>query len=207
MVSFREASAAASASRSSAGEDAPLDDHELLARTALGDENAFAALSERHLRRMIAVAQRVLGNAAEADEVAQEAFLRLWRYAPNWDPKGTGSVRTWLSRVVTNLCLDTLRRRRSVSLEEEGDIEDPAMGPVEALGREDRRRLVRRLLLKLPERQRLAIVFSYFEEMSGQEIAAALGVSVGAVESLLVRGREGLRRGMREMGIVWGEDV
>jgi len=182
-------------------------DHELMARLGLGDKDAFVLLSGRHLKSIIAVAQRILGNAAEADEVAQETFLRLWRYAASWDPEGTGSVRTWLSRVATNLCLDRIRRRRTSPLDEVDEIEDPAAGPFEALKLEDRKKLVQGVLLRLPERQRIAIVLSYFEEMSGQEVADAMEVSVGAVESLLVRGREGLRKAMKERGLVWGEDL
>lgn len=182
-------------------------DADLLVSAALGDGAAFTALSTRHARTMMGVAQRILGNAAEADEVAQEAFLRLWRYAPKWDPNGAGSVKTWLSRVVTNLCLDRLRRRRSVPLEDVDEIVDPSRGPFDTLGEEDRRQIVQELLLALPERQRIAIVFAYFEGLSGQEIAAAMGASVGAVESLLVRGREGLRKGLQLKGLVWSEDL
>ncbi len=188
-------------------EEEPQDDHVLMARVGLGDREAFALLSGRHLRSIVAAAQRILGNAAEADEIAQEAFLRLWQRAGGWDPYGTGSVRTWLGRVTTNLCLDQLRKRRTSPLEDAGEIEDPAPGPIEVLKQEDRRKMVQKLLLNLPERQRVAIVYSYFEEMSGQEIAETMGVSVGAVESLLVRGREGLRKGLKELGLVWGKDV
>lgn len=178
-----------------------------MALTASGDKFAFATLSARHARAMIGVAQRILGNQAEADEVAQEAFLRLWRRAPDWDPDGTAGVKTWLSRVVTNLCLDRLRRRRSVPLDDAVEIEDPSENAFDALGREETRRLVQEGLLALPERQRIAIVFSYFEGLTGQAIAEAMETSVGAVESLLVRGREGLRKALKDKGLVWGEDL
>lgn len=207
MAVFQGVSLAAAQERAGGEAADPVNDHALMGRVARGDKESFALLTSKHLKSMAALAQRFLGNAAEADEIAQEAFLRLWRYAPSWDPKGTGSVRTWLGRVVTNLCFDTLRRRRSVPLDDAEEIEDPASGPFEMLRAEDRRRMIQKLLSALPERQKIAIVCAYFEDMSGQEIAETLGVSVGAVESLLVRGREGLRKGLRELGLVWGEDL
>lgn len=183
------------------------DDHALMLDVALGDKEGLGLLCERHLKSMVVVAQRILGSEAEADEVAQEAFLRLWRQAPIWDPLGTGSVKTWLSRVVTNLCLDRLRRRRSVSLEVAEDIPDPSMSAFDRLGLEERQKLVQKMLLRLPERQRVAIIFAYFEEMSGQEIAQAMDTTASAVESLLVRGKEGLRKEAKTLGLVWGKDL
>lgn len=185
----------------------PTSDHDLMGLAGHGDQDAFAELCERYLKIMLGVAQRILGNAAEADEVAQEAFLRLWTYAPRWDPDGAGSVRTWLSRVVTNLCLDRMRRRRSVPLDEAGDFEDPALSATETIGQEDRRKIVQEMLDQLPERQKAAVVLAYFEEMSGKEIAEAMGLSVGAVESLLVRARKTLRDEVQARGLVWGESV
>lgn len=183
------------------------DDHRLMADVANGQAWAFEELVERHLKTMIAVSQRILGNPAEADEVAQEAFLRLWSYAPNWDPNGAGSVKTWLSRVVTNLSLDRYRRRRSVPLEDAGEIEDMAEGVFDTLKMQDRRKLVQQLLETLPERQKVAVILSYFEDMSGREVASAMDLTEGAVESLLVRARRTLRGGMKKLGYVWGEDI
>jgi RNA polymerase sigma-70 factor (ECF subfamily) len=183
------------------------DDTALMALLARGDTQAFAELMNRYLKVMVAVADRILSSRAEADEVAQEAFLRLWSYAPQWDPAGTGTPRTWLSRVVTNLCLDRCRRRRSVPLEEAAEIEDERPNALVVLQDEDRQRLVKGLLEGLPESQRAAVVLAYYEEMSGKDIAAALKLSVGAVESLLVRARRALRGAVQEAGLIWGEDV
>ncbi|MDD3181613.1 MAG: sigma-70 family RNA polymerase sigma factor [Alphaproteobacteria bacterium] len=185
----------------------PANDHVLMAAVGSGDVRAFEELIGRHLKTMVAVSQRILGNAAEADEVAQEGFLRLWTYASNWDPNGAGSVKTWLSRVVTNLSLDRYRRRRSVPLEEAGEIEDMADGAFEMLKAKDRKRVVQGLLDALPERQKVAVILSYFEEMSGREVANTMALTEGAVESLLVRARRGLREGMTQLGFVWGEDI
>lgn len=184
-----------------------IDDHSLMADVANGDACAFEELIARHLKTMVAVSQRILGNAAEADEVAQEGFLRLWTHASRWDPDGAASVKTWLSRVITNLSLDRYRRRRSVPLEDAGEIEDMAEGAFESLGAQDRKKLVQKLLDHLPERQRVAVILSYFEDMSGREIAHAMELTEGAVESLLVRARRGLRDDMKRLGLVWGEDI
>lgn len=183
------------------------DDHTLMGMTARGDRDAFAELMARYLQIMVAVADRVLDNRAEADEVAQEAYMRLWVYAPQWDPNGTGTVRTWLSRVVTNLCLDRRRRRRSVPLDDAGEIEDETRLAPERMQDADRERVVKDLLETLPDNQRIAVVLAYFEEMSGKEIAAAMKTTVGAVESLLVRARRSLKTAVQEAGLEWGKDV
>lgn len=185
----------------------PVDDHTLMAEVARGDACAFNELCRRHLKTMTYVAQRIVGSAAEADEIAQEAFLRLWKYAKSWDPEGTGSVKTWLSKVVTNLSVDRYRRQRSVPLEEAGEIEDLGRGVFDTLGEADRKKLVQQLLDTLPERQKIAVILSYYENMTGREIAKAMDLSEGAVESLLVRARRSLREGVRKLGFVWGDDI
>ena len=101
-------------------------DEALMARVARGDERAFRALARRHLPAMLGLARRILGNAADAEDVAQEAMLRVWTHAPRWQPLAL--FRTWLTRVVVNLCLDRKRRAPWVALEAAGEIVDPAPG-------------------------------------------------------------------------------
>jgi RNA polymerase sigma-70 factor, ECF subfamily len=165
-------------------------DDDLLWRYASGDAAAARALTLRHSPRLLALARRMLGDPAEAEDVTQEAMLRLWRIAPDWRP-GEAGVRAWLYRVASNLCLDRLRRRR----ERTGDapeIADESATPLERLVRDERARALRQALGALPERQRLAIVLRHFEERGNSEIGAILGISVEAVESLLARGRRAL---------------
>ncbi len=169
-------------------------DEALMARIAKGDEPAFRTLSRRHLPAVVAIARRILGNAADAEDVAQEAMLRVWTYAPRWQPLAL--FRTWLTRVVVNLCLDRKRRARWVDLEAAGDIVDPAPGTTERAEREEREKMVASAIAKLPERQRAAIVLTYSEGMSNAQVAEALGTSVSAVETLLVRGKQNLRRAL-----------
>jgi RNA polymerase sigma-70 factor (ECF subfamily) len=164
-------------------------DAELVARYAGGDQAAARALTYRHAPRLHALARRMLGDGAEAEDVTQEAMLRLWRVAPGWDDRA--AVSTWLYRVASNLCIDRLRRRKliSVARPEVADAGPGALGRLEA---QDRAAALRAALALLPERQRLAVVLRHFEDRPNPEIAAILETSVEAVESLLARARRTL---------------
>jgi len=167
-------------------------DEALMARVARGDEPAYRQLARRHLPAAVSLARRILGNAADAEDVAQEAMLRVWIHAPRWQPLAL--FRTWFRRVVVNLCLDRKRRAQWVDLEAAGDIVDPAASAGEQVERSERDALVQAAVGKLPQRQRTAIVLTYSEGLSNAEVADALGTSVSAVETLLVRGKQNLRR-------------
>ena len=169
-------------------------DEALMARIARGDERAFRALASRHLPVMLGPARRILGNAADAEDVAQEAMLRVWTHAPRWQPLAL--LRTWLTRVVVNLCLDRKRRAPWVALEAAGEIVDPAPGAGENAERDERERLVAGAIAELPARQRTAIVLTYGDGMSNAQVAEILDTSVSAVETLLVRGKQNLRRAL-----------
>jgi len=172
-------------------------DEALMARVARGDERAFQLLARRHLPAMVGLARRILGNSAEAEDVAQEALLRVWTNAPRWRPLAL--FRTWLTRVVVNLCLDRKRRTPWVELEAAGDIVDPAPTAGDKAESDERERMVASAIDKLPERQRSAIVLTYSEGMSNAEVADILDTSVSAVETLLVRGKQNLRRTLGNM--------
>ena len=167
-------------------------DEALMARVARGDERAFQLLSRRHLPAMLGLARRILGNAAEAEDVTQEALLRVWTHAPRWQP--LAQFRTWLTRVVVNLCLDRKRRAPWVELEAAGDIVDPTPGAGEKAETDERERMVTVAVDRLPARQRSAIMLTYVEGMSNAQVAEVLGTSVSAVETLLIRGKQNLRR-------------
>jgi RNA polymerase sigma-70 factor (ECF subfamily) len=169
-------------------------DEALMARIARGDERAFRDLAERHLPATIGLARRILSNAADAEDVAQEAMLRVWTYAPRWQPLAL--FRTWLTRVVVNLCIDRRRRAPWVGLEAAGEIVDPAPHAGAKAEQDERGRLLKAAIAKLPERQRAAIVLTYGEGMSNAQVAEILDTSVSAVETLLVRGKQNLRRAL-----------
>ena len=185
------------------GSSAELPDAELVARYAGGDQTAARALTERHVPHLYALARRMLGDAAEAEDVTQEAMLRLWRIAPRWEDRA--AVGTWLYRVASNLCLDRLRARRRLSDDAVPEQADESAGVLARLQAGDRAAALHQALAMLPERQRLAIVLRHFEELSNPEIAEMLELSVEAVESLLARGRRTLAAALagrrEELGI------
>jgi RNA polymerase sigma-70 factor (ECF subfamily) len=163
----------------------------LMARVARGDEPAYRILTRRHLPAMLGLARRILGNAADAEDVVQEAMLRVWTHAPRWQP--LAAFRTWLTRVVVNLCLDRKRRKPWVALEAAGEIVDPTPGVTEQAEHDEREQQLADAIAELPARQRSAIVLTYSEGMSNAQVAEILDTSVSAVETLLVRGKQNLR--------------
>ena len=169
-------------------------DEALMARVARGDERAFREIARRHLPSMLGLARRILGNAADAEDVAQEALLRVWTHAPRWQPLAL--LRTWLSRVVVNLCLDRKRKAPWVELEAAGDLADPAPIADESAETAEREQKLAAAIADLPARQRAAIVLSYTEGMSNAQVAEILDTTVSAVETLLVRGKQNLRRAL-----------
>ena len=166
-------------------------DADLLARYAAGNEAAARLLSARLSPRAYAHAFRVLGDRAEAEDVTQEAMLRLWKQAPNWDA-GRAQAATWLYRVVANLCFDRLRGQRAETLDEADAPADPAPGMETRLQDSARHDALQAALLRLPERQRQAVVLRHIEGLANPDIAEILDVGVEAVESLTARGKRAL---------------
>lgn len=173
-------------------------DEDLLRRVGQGDPAAVQAMVARKLPRMLALAQRMLGDPVEAEDVAQEALLRAWRQAPRWTP-GKAKFDTWLHRVGLNLCYDRLRRRREVPTEAPPDRPDDGPAPDRGLIAADVGRRVEAALQALPERQREAVVLCHYQELGNIEAAEAMGVSVEALESLLSRGRRALRQALVDL--------
>jgi RNA polymerase sigma-70 factor (ECF subfamily) len=173
-------------------------DDELVRRAGRGDAAAVSALVARKLRRVLSLAERMLGDPAEAEDVAQETFLRVWRNAAHWRP-GAARFDTWLHRVTLNLCYDRLRRRRERPMAEPPETPDPGPAPDRGLLAADVSERMRQALQALPSRQREAIVLCYYQELGNIEAAAMMGVSVEALESLLSRGRRALRSQLADL--------
>lgn len=167
-------------------------DEELLRRVAAGEAVAIQAMVARKLPRVLSLATRMLGDPVEAEDVAQEAMLRVWKQAPRWKP-GQARFDTWLHRVGLNLCYDRLRRRREVPSDVLPEQQDEGPAPDRGLLAMETGRRVQAALMKLPQRQREAIILCHYQEMGNIEAARALEISVEALESLLSRGRRSLR--------------
>lgn len=173
-------------------------DEALLTRVAAGDPAAVRTLVARKLPRLLSLAGRMLGDASAAEDVAQEAFLRVWKQAPRWRP-GAARFDTWLHRVALNLCYDRLRRRREVAHAEPPDQIDEGPGPDRGLLALETGRRVSAALQALPDRQREAIVLCHYQDLGNIEAAKIMGVSVEALESLLGRGRRALRTALADL--------
>ncbi|WP_093915750.1 RNA polymerase sigma factor [Sulfitobacter marinus] len=167
-------------------------DAALLARYADGDEAAARLLTMQLSPRVFGHAFRVLGDGAEAEDVTQEALMRLWKIAPQWRT-GEAKVSTWLYRVVANLCTDRLRKRRGgVPLDDIAEPADPAESAEAKLQRGSREDALQIALDALPERQRQAVVLRHIEGLANPEISEILDIGVEAVESLTARGKRAL---------------
>lgn len=178
-------------------------DKALMARIARADHDAFRELVLRHQDRVFALAYRFLGNQADAEEVAQDSFARLFEAAPRYRPEASFS--TYLLRITTNLCINRKSRAyrqreesREPSAVDESQRDAESRDPRAELLREERARAVREAVQALPEDQRAALILFRFEGLSYEEIAKATGKSVSAVTSLLWRARAALRDSLRD---------
>lgn len=175
-------------------------DETLVARIALGDERAFTEIVRRHTGRIRTLALRFCGETGEADDIVQETFWSVWRKAATWKPGGPPFA-AWLTRIAVNRAIDTGRRRkvrRFFGLEEANDIADRAASVETETAMRGELAAVAADIRSLPARQRAAILLAAGGEHSNIDIAAALGISEGAAEQLLVRARRTLRARLAE---------
>lgn len=181
-------------------------DEALLVAYGNGDREAAAMLTARLAPRVLGFAARMLGgDRAEAEDVTQEAMLRLWKIAPDWR-QGEAKVTTWLYRVTSNLCTDRLRKRRSVDIDAIPEPADDAPAAAAGMMETSRAQALQAALDELPERQRVAVTLRHLEGRTNPEIAEVLEISVEAVESLTARGKRALAALLRprreELGYV-----
>ena len=167
-------------------------DAALLVAFANGDRQAARVLTARLLPRVLAQATRMLGNPTEAEDVAQDAMMRLWKIAPDWR-QDEAQVSTWLYRVVANLCTDRLRRRRgTVGLDAVDEPADAAPSVADRMQHQARMLALSEGLAALPDRQAQAVALRHLEGLSNPEIAQIMDISVRSVESLTARGKRAL---------------
>jgi RNA polymerase sigma-70 factor (ECF subfamily) len=169
----------------------------LMERVALGDTFAFEELIERHQHRVVGTVAKMLGDDRDADDVAQQVFLRVWKSAPRYRP--SAKFTTWLFTITRNLVFNELRRRNrhaGVSCDEDlaaHDLLDPGPTPSAILLEAELQKSIAEAITDLPEQQRLALVLRRYEDLSYEEIGDVLNLSVSAVKSLLFRARTQLR--------------
>jgi len=167
-------------------------DASLLARAGRGETESFRTLVERHSGAAVGMARRLLRDDAEAEDVVQEAMLRLWRVGSSLQV-GDAGVRPWLRRVVSNLCIDRIRAGKRTDVVDEPPEQEQPAEQLKALTGEEVSARVDEALKKLPERQRVALTLFHYEGMSQSEVGGLMNISDEAVESLLSRARRALR--------------
>ena len=183
------------------------DDNDLLADIAAGSHGAFRLLIERYRRPMLTLALRTVGNAADAEEIVQEVFLKVWIAAPRWDTSGDAKFSTWLFRVALNLCIDHRRRRPVCSLEDIEEPIDPAPGGLAGAEARQRHDMLLLAMSSLPKRQHAALSLYYFWDEGALRTAEILGLSVPAFQSLLLRGRRSLKKELLRRGFAGIGDI
>lgn len=169
-------------------------------RIADGDATAFRKLSDEHLKAIVTFSHRLVGNHAEAEEIAQETFLRVWQKADSYQPKA--KLSTWLHTIARNIAIDRMRKRsrkeEAFEIDDERDASPASAVPSQLLAAKETRQQIERALDSLPERQRSALALCHEQGLDNPAIAEVMGCSVEAVESLLSRGRRALREIMTQ---------
>lgn len=171
-------------------------DEALMLRAGTGDRAACQVLVERHLGRIVTFAHRTLGNRSDAEDAAQDVFLRMWSAAPRWE-MGSARLSTWLYRVAMNVCLDRIAKKRETTADDLPELADPRPDPSVALHASEVGRHVSTAFAALPKTQRIVVTLCHYQGLRNREAAEIMGVSVDALESLLARGRRALREHLR----------
>jgi RNA polymerase sigma-70 factor (ECF subfamily) len=171
-------------------------DEALMRRIGDGDRSAFATLLRRHLQRTQSLATRLTGSASDGEEVAQEAFQRVWTHAVRWKPVAEGGkarFTTWLYRITANLAIDRRRKPRTTPIEDAPEPIDESADSFARVHEQELGKRVAKAVSALPARQRQVLVLCFYEGRSNVEAAELLDLTIGAIESLLVRARRALR--------------
>jgi len=173
------------------------EDRELLALVQEGSHPAFAELVQRHTGRYYRLAFRYLQNREAAEDVVQDAFLKLWEDPQKWQAEKNTKFTTWFYRVVVNLCLDWRKRKRPVELNEDMPLIDERETADQAMLRWEEQKVLEQEIAALPERQRTALNLCFDEGVSNQEAADIMGVNLKALQSLLMRAKTTLKERMK----------
>lgn len=170
-----------------------LDDESLLHLVQKGDHNAFSRLLYRHTKRFYAIAYRILSNKDDAEDIVQEAFLKLWNKPDLWDNTKRAKFTTWFYKIVINLCLDHKKKKKTMPLPDDMQIIDSQLQGDALLELREKQAMLECFILQLPERQQLALNLCFYEGLSNKEAAAIIDVKVKALQSLLMRAKTTLK--------------
>ncbi len=173
------------------------DDHELLALIQDGNGQAFAVLVERHTNRFYRLAYRYLQSKAAAEDVVQDAFVKIWENPALWQPERNSKFTTWFYRVVVNLCLDMRKRKRQVALDDEIQLVDEREPVDETMMRAQEQKILEKEIAALPERQQTALNLCFDEGLSNREAAEIMGLNLKALQSLIMRAKTTLKERMK----------
>jgi RNA polymerase sigma-70 factor (ECF subfamily) len=173
------------------------DDHALLEQVRQGDHEAFSVLVHRHTDRFYQLAYRYLQQRSAAEDIVQDAFLKVWEDPGRWRPEHGTRFTTWFHRVVVNLCLDWQKRKRPQSLDESAPLRDEREGQDSAVLRAQEQQLLERAIAQLPERQRTALNLCFEENLSNQEAADLMGLNLKALQSLIMRAKTTLKQRLK----------
>jgi RNA polymerase sigma-70 factor (ECF subfamily) len=173
------------------------DDQELLALVQEGSQPAFDELVQRHTERFYRLAYRYVQNRETAEDLVQDAFVRLWENPASWRPDRNSRFTTWFYRIVVNLCLDWQKKKRPLPLDEEMPLIDERETADEAMIKVQEQRLLEKEIAALPERQRTALNLCFDEGLSNQEAAETMGVNLKALQSLIMRAKTTLKERMK----------
>lgn len=170
-----------------------LDDESLIRQIQQGNHEAFAAMVNRHSNRFYRIAYRLVFNKGDAEDMVQEAFLRLWARPQLWNPGKQAKFTTWFYKVVINLCLDLNKKKKPQELPEDIELADRKPGQDALLGIHQEQALIDGFIKELPERQQLALNLCFYEGLSNKEAAEILGIKVKALQSLIMRAKTTLK--------------
>jgi RNA polymerase sigma-70 factor (ECF subfamily) len=173
------------------------DDHELLALIQAGSPPAFDALVRRHTERFYRLAYRYVQNKEAAEDIVQDAFLKLWEDPGKWRPERNAKFTTWFYRIVTNLCLDWQKKKRPLPLDDALPLADETEPADQAMIHAQEQIILEKEIAALPERQRAALNLCFAEGLSNQEAAEVMGVHLKALQALVMRAKTTLRERMK----------
>ena len=180
-------------------------DEELMLAVGNGDQSAYQVIVKQHLKPVSYYAYRMLGNQKDTEDIAQEAFLKLWVNAGKWQAEKS-KLSTWLHRITRNLCIDYLRRHKRIELQSEFQDEVEANqesreNPSDGSEAFQRAKQLELAIKGLPENQRSALILCHYSGFSNKEAAVIMNMSIKALESSIARAKRSLRKALSETSI------